>query len=69
MPSLDPHTENEELEEAHYVVEKVLHKRWNEDLQRSEYWVKWEGYSSKQNTWELQSHFDASVYDQLAEFD
>ncbi|KAL9648618.1 hypothetical protein ABK040_016251 [Willaertia magna] len=44
--------DNEEEEEDEvYVVEKILDKRYNKKYKQNEYLVKWQGYSSKDNSW------------------
>jgi len=54
--------DGEENEE--YVVEKILDKRVHAG--RTEYLLKWKGYSSLENTWEPEDNLDC--FDLLAEF-
>ena len=44
-------SEQEEEEEEEYVVEHILHKRVTKKGEL-EYFIKWEGYSNKYNSWE-----------------
>ena len=46
-----------------YIVERIVKKRFNSQKVQYEYFVKWLGYSSKQNTWELPSNIPGSVLD------
>ena len=39
-----------------YIVEKILKKRYNSHKVQYEYFVKWQGYSASENTWELPSN-------------
>ena len=43
-----------------YEVEKIVDKRINKRTRKVEYLVKWEGYSSKDNTWENVENFNDS---------
>ncbi|XP_046390787.1 titin isoform X2 [Ischnura elegans] len=51
-----------------YAVEKILAKRFNHRWKRHEYWIKWEGYSMNQNTWEPAKNL-ATCQDLLEEFE
>ncbi|XP_034242448.1 uncharacterized protein LOC117645971 isoform X3 [Thrips palmi] len=47
-PLLKANTESEE----EYVVERIVSRRYNIRKKAYEYFLKWEGYSDQQNTWE-----------------
>ena len=49
-----------------YLVEKVVKKRFSKHRNQYEYWIKWQGYTSSENTWELPENIPANV---LAEFE
>ena len=46
-----------------YIVETIERKRFNSNKVQYEYFVKWLGYSCKENTWELPSNIPASILD------
>lgn len=52
IPTTMPH-------EDPYIVEKIVSKRFNAQKVQYEYLIKWQGYSSKENTWELPSNLPA----------
>ena len=39
-----------------FIVEKIVKKRFNASKAQYEYFIKWVGYSSRENTWELLSN-------------
>lgn len=43
-------------EDDHFIVEKIVAKRYNSHKCQYEYKIKWLGYDSKENTWELPSN-------------
>ena len=45
----------EENESDRFIVERIEKKHYNAHKNQFEYFVKWLGYSSKENTWELPS--------------
>ena len=49
-----------------YLVEKVVKKRFSKHRNQYEYWIKWQGYTSSENTWELPENIPTNV---LAEFE
>jgi hypothetical protein len=53
----DVYNINEEIQEPVYKVEKILDSKL-EDGQRK-YLIKWTGYDSTENTWELRSSFNS----------
>ena len=44
-----------------YQVEMILDDRFNDDLQRKEWLVKWEGYTVEESTWEPLENLDGNV--------
>lgn len=44
--------QEEEDQDRYYVVEKILDKKWNTDLNEYYYLVKWSNYNSDYNSWE-----------------
>ena len=46
-----------------YIVETIERKRFNSNKVQYEVFVKWLGYSCKENTWELPSNIPASILD------
>ena len=53
----------EELEP--YIVERILKKRFNTRKSQYEYFVKWKGYSIKENTWELPTNIPDNMLDEF----
>ena len=53
-PELDP-----------YVVEKIIKKRFNARKSQYEYFVKWRGYSAKENTWDLTSNIPDDILEEF----
>lgn len=47
--------------DALYQVEMILDDRYNEELQRQEWLVKWEGYTVEESTWEPLENVDGNV--------
>ncbi|XP_071446131.1 serine-rich adhesin for platelets isoform X2 [Hetaerina americana] len=58
----------ESLVAEEYAVEKILAKRFNHRWKRYEYWIKWEGYSMDQNTWEPAKNL-STCQDLMEEFE
>jgi len=48
-------------DDALYQVEMILDDRVNDDLQRKEWLVKWEGYTVEESTWEPLENLDGNV--------
>jgi len=48
-------------DDALYQVEMILDDRFNEELQRQEWLVKWEGYTVEESTWEPLENLDGNV--------
>jgi hypothetical protein len=48
-------------DDALYQVEMILDDRFNDDLQRKEWLVKWEGYTVEESTWEPLENLDGNV--------
>ena len=46
-----------------YLVEKIIKKRYNSQKHQYEYFVKWQGYSSTDNTWELPENIPNDMLD------
>ena len=44
-----------------YQVEMILDDRFNQELQRQEWLVKWEGYTVEESTWEPLENLDGNV--------
>ena len=44
-----------------YIVESIVKKRYNSQKSQYEYFIKWLGYSSSENTWELPSNIPARL--------
>ena len=63
-PISDPSNRSEATENDIYIVEKIEKKRYNSKKVQYEYFIKWLGYSSKENTWELPSNIPADMLDQ-----
>ena len=42
-------------------MEMILDDRFNEELQRKEWLVKWEGYTVEESTWEPLENVDGNV--------
>ena len=51
-----------------FYVEKILNKRYFEDLKIDKYEVKWKNYSNKYNTWEPLDNLLAAI-DLIEEFE
>ena len=51
-----------------FYVEKILNKRYFEDLKIDKYEVKWKNYSNKYNTWEPMENLLAAI-DLIEEFE
>ena len=49
----------EELEPC--IVERILKKKFNVRKSQYEYFVKWKGYSAKENTWELPTNIPGDM--------
>jgi hypothetical protein len=50
-----------------YTVEKILRKRFNATKNYTEYYLKWEGYPSSQNSWEPAENITADVIQEFEE--
>ena len=48
-----------------YIVERIEKKRYNSRKVQYEYFIKWVGYSSKENTWELPSVIPSIILDKF----
>ena len=46
-----------------YIVEQIIKKRFNSRSHQFEYLIKWQGYDSSYNTWELISNIPSSKLD------
>lgn len=60
----DPSTSNASImaeSEDPYIVENIVSKRFNSIKGQYEYLVKWQGYTSQENTWELLSNIPGSI--------
>ena len=42
---------------ADYEVEKIIKARKNKQTSEPEYWIKWKGFTSKNNTWYVSFFF------------
>lgn len=51
--TVDPDTDDSDTDP--YIVETILDKRFNAHKSQYEYFIKWLGYDTKENTWELPS--------------
>jgi len=49
-------TKRVDHKQEEYEVENIIEERFNEDTGTKEYFVKWKGYTSKDNTWEPEDH-------------
>ncbi|KAL4459792.1 hypothetical protein ABPG74_003318 [Tetrahymena malaccensis] len=58
--------DNEDDENENYIVEKIIKKRI--ENRKCEYFVKWQGYSSKKNTWEPLSNLE-NVKDMIYQYE
>jgi len=54
-------TEPKEL----YEAEQIVKKRFNAQKTQYEYYVKWVGYASSENTWELPSNIPSSMLNEF----
>ena len=59
----DHATISDSEEEEPYIVERILKKRYNSRKSQHEYFIKWKGYSSKENTWELPTNIPGDMLD------
>lgn len=57
--------EDDEIEdnedEDEYIVEEIVKKKFNSSVSQFVYFVKWKGYSTKHNTWELISNIPDDI--------
>lgn len=51
------------IDEDPYIVEKIISKRFNSHKVQYEYLVKWLGYSTSENTWELPTNIPSDILD------
>merc|ERR1719373_247766 len=58
---LQPPPEPVVEDDALYQVEMILDDRFNEELQRQEWLVKWEGYTVEESIWEPLENLDGNV--------
>ena len=59
-----PSTEQSESDsEDPYIVETIIKKRFNTQKAQYEYLIKWVGYLSTENTWELPSNVPQEMLD------
>ena len=54
-----------EEDEEEYIVENIVKKNFNARLGQYEFLVKWKGYSTKHNTWELISNIPDAIVDEF----
>ena len=47
-----------------YIVERIIKKRYNSNKVQYEYFVKWQGYSSTENTWELPDNIPSDILEE-----
>ena len=52
-----------DIEEDPFLVEKIVKKRYNSQRTQYEYFIKWKGYTSKENTWELPDNIPKDMLD------
>ena len=58
----EDHTTTDDENDS-YLVEKIVSKRFNAQKVQYEYLVKWLGYASTENTWELQTNIPRDMLD------
>jgi len=61
VPVQAPEPNPVQEDDALYQVEMILDDRFNDDSQRKEWLVKWEGYTVEESTWEPLENVDGNV--------
>lgn len=61
LTAADSEEDEGDSEDEPYIVEKIVKKRFNGVKTQYEYLIKWLGYSSKENTWELPSNIPQAL--------
>ena len=60
-PGSGGESSNSESEDDPYIVEAIMKKQFNKKSNQFEYFVKWKGYSSSFNTWEIISNIPEKI--------
>ena len=47
-----------------YILERIIKQRYNSNKVQYEYFVKWQGYSSTENTWELPNNIPSDILEE-----